>query len=188
MRQVVRKINKNIEISFKFLWGNTMLKKISFILAMMTASLSAMDTDQFNPEKAPFSQMATLRTWVSRQYQSDDIKMKEIQRNVGMETPENPFSLNFVKSVYNNRGDERYFGKNFYALESMQLPFLQFVHDISQNKEPIVLEIAAAWGLVTWKIPYAFEKGGIVYTNELSSFMLENYFSVIQSSIKRFWV
>lgn len=159
-----------------------MLKKISFIAVAMTTSLLAMETDQFNPEQADFSKMETLRTWVSSKYQSNNEKMKEIQRNVAMEVPENTFSYNFVRPIRNNDGDTRYFGKTFHTLKSVQLPFLQFVHEISKNKNPVVLEIAASYGLVTWKIPYTFENGGTVYANELSSIMLNDEFDSVMNA------
>lgn len=157
-----------------------MLKKISFIALSMITSLFAMETDWFNPEEAYFSKIETLRTWVSSKHQSDD-KMKQIQRNVAMQVPENPFSYNFLIPIRNNKEDTRYFGKTFYTLKSVELPFLQFVHEISKNKNPVVLEIAASHGLVTWKIPYTFEKGGTVYANELSSIILNNEFDALMS-------
>lgn len=160
------------------------LKKISFIIVAMTTNLIATEsdgfsTDKFNPENSTFSQMRTLETWVASHHQTDHEKMKNIQRNVAMEVPENLFSRNFFRHVTNNPGDNRHFGKTFPALKSVQLPFLQFVHEASQVKSPIVLEIACSYGLVTWKIPYCFEKNGIVYANELSSVMLNTDFDTL---------
>ena len=148
-----------------------MIIRFTFILALTVSSLKASDleeTDVFNPETARFSQMATLERWVAKKHHQDSETMQQLQRNVAMEVPQNMYSINFVKPILNNEGDTRYFGKNYYTLQAIQLPFLETVHQISLHKKPIILEIAAAFGLVSWKIPYALEDGGSIYTNELS--------------------
>lgn len=151
----------------------------------MATSLFSMEATYFAPEKGEFSKKANLEKWLSGNVQSDSEEMKKIQKWVSFEVPENPFSFNFIRPIRNNKGEERYFGKSFYSLYSVQQPFLEFVHQISKKKDPVVLEIAAANGLVTWKIPYAFENIGTVYANDLSSEMLNTDFeSIMKGRLK----
>lgn len=53
------------------------------------------------------------------------------------------------------------------------------MHKISQDKNPIVVVIAAGNGVVPWKIPYTFENEGQVYVNELSSEMVKKINSLM---------
>lgn len=154
-----------------------MYKKIAIILgiailSMQPSDLYSMEGEQFNPEESIFSQKKTLKTWLAERYQNDPDKLEEIQGNVAMEVPQNPYSFNLIMPVVNNEGDTRYFGKVFHALEAIQLPFLQAAHQLSLNKQPVILEIAAGVGMVSWKIPYALENGGKIYINELSAEMV----------------
>jgi hypothetical protein len=152
-----------------------MLKKTLFLyLSMMPVLLwASKPSDQ---EQLHFSEMDTIKTWVASRYHADPDKMNFLQSHIEKELPNNRFASKFCHLVKNNDGDQRIFGKTIYALEASQLPFLQFVHQISRNKSPLVLEIAAAHGYVTWKIPYAFEQSGTVYANDLSSVMLSKRF------------
>jgi len=59
------------------------------------------------------------------------------------------------------------------------------VHNISKSKQPTTLEIAAARGFVSWKVPYAFKHGGTHYANELSHAMMYGDFDqVIRSWVR----
>lgn len=155
-----------------------MFKKIGFILTGLTVNVWA--AAGFDAESQTFSKRSTLETWVAAKSLADAEKMCKVQFYVAGELPENPVSRTFVQQIPPNEGDDRYFGKSYWALEAIQLQFLQFVHETSKTKKPIVLEIAAGLGLVSWKIPLAFEDAGTVYTNELSSKMFEPFHSVLQ--------
>ena len=152
-----------------------MIKKVILSVFVLAASVystalasSSNSTDDFNPEHSEFSRLTTLKTWVASRHLAAPSETKSLQRNIAMTVPENRFSINFVRQVANNLEDKRFFGKTFFTIKDGELPFLQFVHEISKVKAPVVLEIAAARGYVTWKIPYCFETTGTVYANDLS--------------------
>ncbi len=162
------------------------------ILAMMALSIAQIggvsaqqraytDSSAFNPETSHFSRMTTLESWVADKYHNDKDLMQRIQKNVAMTVPENPFSLHFALPIRNNSGDNRYFGKSFRTLSAIELPFLQYVQQQSASKKLITLEIAASIGMVSWKVPYAFNQTGTHYANDLSAEMLSKEF---QSFIK----
>lgn len=152
---------------------------IKVILLVIGMTAYTYSTDQFDPEKAEFSKMNTLKTWVASSYTNDEDQMRKLQRNVAMMVPENNYSINFVRVVPQNPNEMGKFGKTFQTLAGAELPFLQFVHETSKTKAPVVLEIAAARGLVTWKIPYCFETTGTVYASELSSVVLDKDFKMM---------
>jgi len=102
--------------------------------------------------------------------------MKTLQLNIEATTPQSPGMHNFIKDVHNDPNEKRYFGKSFPTIESIELPFLQFINAISKIMHPITLEIGAAEGIVSWKVPFAFEKVGVHYANELSHWMMDNPF------------
>lgn len=111
-------------------------------------------SSNFNPEKASFSQMETIKTWEHKKYHNDEKKMKEIQKNISFEVRENPYSLNSCIPIQNNENDKRYFGKTFYAQPGIELECLKTINELSKNKENFIgLEIAAGFGLVSWKFP-----------------------------------
>lgn len=161
----------------KKLYTSILLVIIACIKVGFTAEImrhSSHSTDNFNPESATFSQMKTLMTWVAKEHSQDPTFMKTLQRNVAMEVPENSYSYHLCcKPIQNNAGDTRYYGKSFPTIKHPALSFLKYVHNISATANVNVLEIAASLGLNSWKVPYAFQKPGRVYVNELSTEMLK---------------
>ena len=123
-------------------------------------------TDAFDPEKSEFSKLATLDTWVDPKYSES---LKDIQRNVAMTAKENPFSVHFIMCVPINPNQTRDYGKTFPTIASIELPFLRHVSGLSKSGiSPLTLEIAGAFGLVSWKMPFAFGGKGTHVVNELS--------------------
>lgn len=120
----------------------------------------------FNPEDSTFSQMDTLKTWVSEKYQD---RIKKVQEDVALEVAQNPSAMDFCKGVVNNEGDENFYGNTFPALPGIELPYLQYVNKISKIKEDFIgLEIAGGMGRAMWKCPIASGSKGTFYFNELS--------------------
>ncbi len=160
-----------------------MLKKLGVIFFAATSVAHASDklnTDAFNPESAMFSQMQTIKTWVAPKHHDNKEHMDGIQRNVAMHVPQNQFSLNFCQPIQNNDGEKRYFGKSFQTIQASELPYLQYVHQVSQaHDNPIILELAASYGGVSWKVPLAFKDKGSLYVNELSQKMLNQLDSIV---------
>ncbi|MBU0744912.1 MAG: hypothetical protein KKE11_06055, partial [Gammaproteobacteria bacterium] len=155
---------------------------------------SAISADEVN-----FSKIETIKTWVSskyytpkkhNRYEYDRVKyqMDVIQNQVFAMVPQNPNSLSNVNPIVNDHSVTRNFGKTFQTISDIELPFLQFVHKISLDpkKTPIVVEIAAADGLVSWKVPLAFEwqNQGHLYANEFSSIMLTRFEANIDALLK----
>ena len=134
------------------------------------------DSAAFNPENSPFSRMETIKTWVAPHH--DQATHQEIQTNVAMTVQENPFSVHFGRPVQNDPGVTQYFGKSFPTIPAIELPFLQWVREVSANNQnPVTMELAASMGLVSWKVTFAFpEHGGRHYANELSHSMMDNVF------------
>lgn len=157
----------------KFLFS--VLYCLRSFISMASVSDSLYDTDEFDVESTMFSKMETIKTWVADKHQDDKKLLKRIQRDVAMTLPQNLFHRQFIVPVENNAGDTRYFGKTMATLAAIELPFLQFVKEISQKKQVYTLEIGAADGLVSWKVPLAFSGGSIHCVNDLSNHMLENF-------------
>ncbi len=134
------------------------------------------DSAAFNPETSSFSKMETIKTWVAPHH--NQTTHQEIQGNVAMTVKENPFSVHFAMPVQNDPGVTTYFGKSFPTIPAIELPFLQWVREVSANNQnPVTMELAASMGLVSWKVPFAFpETVGMHYANELSHFMMDNVF------------
>ncbi len=173
------------------------MKKLSLLLAscflllassgMVYASTTKtgdarFNSSLFNAESADFSRMETIKTWVADKYHNQTSIMKKVQGDVAMTVPQNPFSSHFAEPIVNNKGDTRYFGKTFHTLSAIELPFLQYVKQISQTRSPVTLEIAASMGLVSWKVPFCFQNGGIHYANELSKIVLDQRFEPVVNS------
>ena len=126
----------------------------------------------FDPETTEFSQMKTIGTWVRTDVYKDQKAMEYMQNIIASAVPQNPLSMKLVMPVMNDNGVTQYFGKTCYTIAAIELPFLRFVHDVSKQKQPITLEIAAGVGLVSRKVPFAFENGGLHYINEFSSMLM----------------
>lgn len=174
-----------------------LLKKILFCLCLVRMSQIALGV---GPEQVEFSRMETLKTWVrSDIFCSADIQ--KIQGHVFATVPQNPDSIKFIERVddvsYEGKALEsreligiekamftKHRGHVFPTQAAIELPFLQRVHSVSLVKKAITLEMAAASGLVSWKVPYAFERNnGEHYANELSSKMLKNLDTTLNERI-----
>jgi len=128
----------------------------------------------FDYESAEFSKMETLKTWVKTSYHKNTQIMSTIQHFVATMLPQFPYSEE-IKFISDDEEPNQFFGSTDYTIKDFELPFLQFVHEISTNKEVTTLEIAAADGYISFKVPLAFEKGGKHYVNELSSKLIKNF-------------
>jgi len=69
------------------------------------------------------------------------------------------------------------FGNVYRSIAAVELPFLKFVRDLSQEKHVQTLEIGGGLSLVLWKLPFAFseEHGGQHHFNELSREMVGKF-------------
>ncbi|AIK96807.1 hypothetical protein [Candidatus Odyssella acanthamoebae] len=165
-------------------------KNILAVMAMSIAQLGGVsaqqnayrDSSAFNPENTHFSQLDTIKTWVADKHYDEVELMSKLQQNVAMTVPQNPFSLHFMLPVKNNPEDKRYFGKSFRTLAAVELPFLQYVKQLSAEREITTLEIAASIGMVSVKVPFAFGHKGTHYVNDLSAEMLNNEFQKLVNS------
>lgn len=160
-----------------------MFKKLFLILTIVsgTCLTQIQDTmamrngfDFIDPEKVEFTKMATLKTWIASKYHSNINFMRETQRNISLVIPQNPFSVYFsaCTSIIRDGNKEKFYGKMLPTISSIELPFLQFVHSL---KNPITLEIGAGIGLVSWKVPLAFENNGTHYVNELNPKLIDSF-------------
>jgi len=153
-----------------------MFKKNILILFIACGAWLVQVTDamaEFDPESAEFSKKATLKTWVRSDISDNTEVMKMLQDYIASLVPENPDSRKVIMPVLNDAWVMQNFGYTFQTIPAIELPLLKYIHEISQDKCPITLEIAAGAGLASWPILYAFEKGGTHYINELSSKMLQ---------------
>ncbi len=133
-----------------------------------------------------FPELSTIKTWVADKYHNQKGLMRDIKHFVDATTSQHG-SLNAIfKMVPQDEDTKRDFGKTFYTLPAIELPFLQKVKEMSQNKnngEPMItLEIAAARGYVSWKVPLAFEGHGTHYANDLSSKVIKELKTNIQET------
>jgi SAM-dependent methyltransferase len=117
-----------------------------------------------------FSKRTTIKTWVANKYQRDNSLLDLIQSYVGFLVLENTdaFKIQHL-TVPQDKDTKRDYGKVFHTLPDFELPFLQRVKKISEEKNIITLEIAAGLGFVSWKVPLAFKHQGHHYANDLSS-------------------
>jgi len=145
--------------------------------------MQMMDVMAFDPESTEFSQRKTLSTWVNSNIYRNELFIDHVQKFVGNTVPENPLSTKLAVSITNDDGITQYFGKMFPTIVAIELPFLQYVHEVSKHKKPTTLEVAAGAGYVSWKVPYAFENGGTHYANELSSKMLGRFDQIIDLGV-----
>ncbi len=147
-------------------------------LALLSGAYSSSTFRSFSAEESHFSQMATIKTWVAPHYHSEQT-LKRIQADVALTVRENPGSVCFNEAIQNDPGEKKCFGRSFPTISAIELPFLQWVREISKTDPyPVTMEVAASMGLVSWKVPFAFpEDGGYHYANELSRAMLRNHFS-----------
>ncbi len=121
--------------------------------------------------------METLKTWVAPQHTPH---LRTIQKNVAMTAMENPYALHLAGiPIPKTPGNTRYFGKTFPTMP-FEPKFLRYIRNISDAKKPVTLELAAAIGLVSWKVPLCFgEKGGTHYVNDLNFSAMERMYDMI---------
>lgn len=150
-----------------------MFRKYIFILFVscilcVTPIMNAV-ANNFDPETVNFSQMKTIKTWIADRYHPDLRFMRTVQDYVGELILENPRHEEFIKraSYTDKFGDVYMFGASTGTQEAIELPFLQYVKEISKHKEVTTLEIAAGVGSVSWKVPLTFGKKGTHYVNDL---------------------
>lgn len=144
---------------------------------------------EFNPETTKFSKMETIKTWVASKYYQNVEMMEKLQHYVACLVPHNRQGV--IKSRADGinmsvlqGGVEKRFGHTFATSAVIELPFLQKVHEISKKKEQIVtLEIGAAAGFVSWKVPFAFENTGTHYANDLSEDVIKENFKIMLPNI-----
>jgi predicted O-methyltransferase YrrM len=139
---------------------------------MFFLQASVYDTDAFDPESTNFSKRSTLNTWVAPKYKEDEGSMKKLQRCVAMTVTQNPYFYNFVLSVPSPDGERVDYGKTFYTIPSIELPFLQYVAGLT---DPITVEFGAAIGLVSWKLTWALRGNGRHIANDISRAALEQF-------------
>jgi hypothetical protein len=130
-------------------------------------------SSDFDPEKANMSKMTTLSTWVADKHQANAELMKVIQTKVAISVPQNPFAVHMSLPIENDEGDSRYFGKTFYAIEAIEVPYLQSIKQLSQVNPILSLEVGAGMGDVSWKAALAHEQDGVHHANELSRVMVD---------------
>jgi predicted O-methyltransferase YrrM len=141
---------------------------------------------EFNPESAVFSQMNTLKSWVSEKYQDSEEIMQNLQINTHLEVFENLDSREFCLNVPSNDNDKNSYGSTFFAQPGIELPYLQQINKISKIKDNIIcLEIAAGFGLVSWKLPYAVSKNGTFYVNDLSDGLMDIFDTMMESRLNK---
>lgn len=155
-----------------------LLKKITLILSLVCIlcfmQITNVSAGKFDPETTGFSKLDTIKTWLRTDILKEEKKVEVIQRIIASIVPQNQNTHGFFKQVENDK-EIRYFDEIFPTIAAIELPFLQFVHDISRQKSPVTMEIAAATGFVSWKVPLAFETDGMHYANELSPVMNEEF-------------
>ena len=121
-----------------------------------------------------YSGLKTVKTWVAPHHHADEYRMRKLCWQSTLSDPEDPDSRRVFIAVKNNPGDERYFGKAFPTNPPIELPALQWINKVGKERPVTSLELAAGFGYVSWKPPFAFsEKGGTHYVNELSSPMID---------------
>lgn len=134
---------------------------------------------KFDPESRHFTKMETIKTWVASKYRLDNGLMNNIQEQISENVVLNVARATPCIQTLNDPGETRIFGCNVEAIEDLELKFLQFVHEVSMQKSPVTLEIAAGAGNFSWKVPLAFEGGGLHYANDLSFAMMNTEFERI---------
>ncbi|MGL5784665.1 MAG: hypothetical protein ACRCYZ_04295 [Alphaproteobacteria bacterium] len=161
---------------------------VCFLSAIAATSGYAMqdsaytDSSLFDPETSEVSKKTTIRSWLAPQHTP---LLETIQRNVAMTVIENAYSVHFMMQIPKAPGNTQYVGRTFRTLP-FEVEFLRHIKNISDTKKPVTLEIAAAFGLVSWKVPFCFgEKGGTHYVNDLNfSAMEQGYDSVINQRLR----
>jgi len=131
----------------------------------------------FNAETTNFSKLETIKTWVATKYHSDKKMLENLQHYIVGLLPQNKNRYIKTSVFYPVPQDEnvRFFGRAFPTDEAIELPFLQQINKISKTKKIITLEIGAAFGLVSWKVPLAFDNKGTHYVNELSTAAIKEF-------------
>ncbi|HBC71685.1 MAG TPA: hypothetical protein DCZ38_02750 [Coxiellaceae bacterium] len=175
-------LKKTILISFIFCIYFTQIVNVMAMRSSSSSSSSSSSVSAFDPELVEFTKKETLKKWVRTNIFVDKEKLSKVQEKIAMAVPQNPISSGFVQAIKNDEGVTQYYGKTFPTIAAIELPFLLKVNEISQQKKPITLEIAASVRLVSWKVPLAFADGGTHYVNELSSEMIKNRFNMVISS------
>lgn len=155
-----------------------MFKKIALILYSIATCAISMEAPVKKVDA--FSDEISINRWLAQKHNH---KIQFIQDCLYLEDPKNPDFLKSVTIIDNNDGDDRGFGRTFYALKDAQLLFLEHVHQISMTTNPRTLELAAGNANVTWKIPYALENDGEVYVNELSKKMVRKIESCLKDKL-----
>lgn len=117
-----------------------------------------------------------IRTWVPKE-EEKKLPITRIKGLVELETPYSETGLTaFFHEVKNNDGDTRYYGKSYFTLAAIQLPFLQACKKEPYTQEKQVIELGCAEGKVVWK---ALLAGAKVYANELSTYEMASLDRVV---------
>lgn len=144
-----------------------MFKKLFTILVMtywfcFTQTIAAMTIEELSA--LDFFDLGTIQTWVNSQFHKDRETMGLIQSVIyNTSSAESDFFC-IHKPVLATENEE------YPSLTTIELAFLQMVHEISLYKIPITLEIGAGSGRVSGKVPLAFERGeGMHFMNDINS-------------------
>lgn len=144
----------------KFIIGLLWISQFLFIVQVTNAL--AMDVSN---KDLSFAEVSTIKTWLADNYHDDNNLVIKVKGWVNYYLAIQQKHVFFAKGLRRPKD----FSWNFHTFPAIELPFLQQVKQIAENKKNIItLEIAAARGYVSWKVPLAFNNGGTHYANDIT--------------------
>lgn len=136
--------------------------------------------ERFKQNSSSFTHEDDLTTWISSeclgmQFNGRNIAIPYLIYELSKTTIEYKNGAAYKKFFYENvkRGEPGI--KIYPTIIPIELPFLQYVHQVSKRKEHIVtLELGAGLCYVSSKVPLAYVHEGIHYANDLSFNLLNS--------------
>lgn len=125
-----------------------------------------------------FADLSVIKTWLADIYHDDEDLIAKIAAAVKLFMYPSPYNSTVTQALMKKiRCNPNTVVREYYTvptIAAVELPFLQQVKKVSKNKKNIItLEIAAARGYVSWKVPVAFANGGVHYANDINSNVIE---------------